>query len=133
MTFFLDSFYRAKTGSIDLSRVKNWKVEYKSPEKNGRVERLHLSLKKEAFDNVAPINLNHAQRISSEYKDYYNNCRPHHGISGKIPGRIFSESPSERVGFIQNRNSQPTGYSLSQYALTNMVNYSKSRCCTVDI
>ena len=88
----------------DYFEVGLKRAPYKSPEKNGRVERFHLSLKKEAFDNVVPINLNHAQRICSEYKDYYNNFQPHQGISEKIPMKIFSESPSERAGFIQKEH-----------------------------
>ena len=88
----------------DYFEIKLKRTPYKSPEKNGRVERFHLSLKKEAFDNVVPVNLNHAQRTCSRYKNYYNNFRPHQGISGKIPGRMHSESPSERVDFIQKEH-----------------------------
>ena len=53
------------------------------------IERFHLSLKSEAFDNVIPINLQQTQRVCSGCRKYYNHYRPHQGISGKIPKRPF--------------------------------------------
>ncbi len=64
--------------------TKVLKIPIKKPMLNGRVERFHLSLKNEAFENVIPINLNHTQRICSSYKDYYNKYHPHQGIDGQI-------------------------------------------------
>ena len=47
--------------------------------------RFHLSAEYGPFDNVVPINLEQAQRICSEYRDYYNHYRPHQEIQGKAP------------------------------------------------
>ena len=88
----------------DYFKARLRRIPFKSPEKNGRVERFHLSLKSEAFDNVIPINLNHAQRICSEYREYYNNYRPHQGVFGIPPGKISFERPKERISFIQKKH-----------------------------
>ena len=69
----------------DYFRIKLKRIPYSSPEKNGRVERFHRSLKLEAFENLIPINLSQAQRICNQYKQYYNEHRPHQALSGKIP------------------------------------------------
>ena len=87
----------------DYFYIKLRRIPYKSPEKNGVVERFHLSLKTEAFDNVVPVNLEQAQRICSEYRDYYNHYRPHQGIQGKAPEQLY-QWPKNRTGFIQKKH-----------------------------
>ena len=87
----------------DYFHIKLRRIPYKSPDKNGVVERFHLSLKTEAFDNVVPINLEQAQRICSEYRDYYNHYRPHQGIQGKAPEQLY-QWPKNRTGFIQKKH-----------------------------
>ena len=67
------------------------------------IERFYLSLKTEVFDNVIPINLEQAQRICSEYKDYYNHYRSHQGIQGKVPAHLYQWSKNS-TGFIQKRH-----------------------------
>jgi hypothetical protein len=49
------------------------------------VERLNLSLKTEAFNNVIPINLEHTIKRCNKYQKYYNCNRPHQGINGQTP------------------------------------------------
>ena len=73
----------------DHFHIKLKRIPYKSPNLNSKIERFHLSLKSEAFDNVIPINLQQTQRVCSGYRKYYNHYRPHQGISGKIPKRPF--------------------------------------------
>ena len=68
-----------------LLGIKVHHIPYRSPEKNGRVERVHRSIKEECFDSVVAINLNQFNRVAREYKYYYNNHRSHQGIDGKIP------------------------------------------------
>ena len=74
-----------------------------SPDKNGRTERFHLSLKSEAFKDVIPINIRQAQRICSEYEDYYNAYRPHQGIHGKIPKKL-DKLPKSRIDFFTKQH-----------------------------
>ena len=83
--------------------MKLRRIPYKSPQKNGKVERFHLSLKSEGFANTIPINLLQAQKICTRYKEYYNNYRPHQGIQGKVPKYVetYPESP---VKFIKKEH-----------------------------
>ena len=73
----------------DHFHIKLERIPYKYPNLNSKIERFHLSLKSEAFDNVIPINLQQTQRVCYGYRKYYNHYRPHQGISGKIPKRPF--------------------------------------------
>jgi hypothetical protein len=66
--------------------MKILKIPLKCPWHNGKVERLNLSLKTEAFNNIIPINLEHTIKRCSEYQKYYNCHRPHQGINGQLPG-----------------------------------------------
>ena len=78
-------------------------MPYNSLDKNGKTERFHLSLKSEAFKNVIPINLGHAQRICKEYQNCYNTYRPHQGIAGKIPKKI-GQRPQNKMKFYQKEH-----------------------------
>jgi len=66
---------------------------------NGRIERFHLSLKREAFENVVPINLSHKIKICRSYLYYNNKSRPHQGINGEIPSKIKQGKPENRMPF----------------------------------
>lgn len=66
-------------------QMKVLKIPWKMPRYNGKVERFHLSLKREAFYNVIPLGLGHVQKRCNQYQVYYNSHRPHQGIDGKIP------------------------------------------------
>jgi len=74
-----------------LLGMKVHHIPFKTPMMNGRVERVHRSIKEECFDNVVPINLAQVNRVSRDYKHYFNNYRPHQGIDGKIPLKEKSE------------------------------------------
>jgi putative transposase len=65
--------------------LKILKIPFKCPWINGKVERLNLSLKKEAFYNVIPINLEHTIKRCRMYQKYYNSFRPHQAIDGRTP------------------------------------------------
>ncbi len=80
-------------------KTKVWQIPYKSPWMNGRIERFHLSLKREVFDNVVPISLAHTIKICRSYQSYYNKSRPHQGINGKIPSHIKQKQPKNRMSF----------------------------------
>ncbi len=69
---------------FDMKVLKN---AFRSPWCNGKVERLNLSLKTEAFKNVIPINLEHIKRRCNQYQEYYNDHRPHQAIYGQVPNR----------------------------------------------
>ena len=74
-----------------------------SPEKNGRTERFHLSLKSEAFKNVVPLGVYQTQKVCREFQDYYNNYLSHQGIAGNIPNRFHSKSKN-RIKFFKKEH-----------------------------
>ncbi len=69
------------------------------PQSNGKLERWHQSLKREAIRPKTPLSLEDAQRIVGDFVDYYNNVRLHSALGylapkDKLEGRaeqIFQE------------------------------------------
>ncbi len=64
------------------------------PQQNGRHERMHLTLKKEAT-KPAGQNLLQQQEKFDNFIEKYNNERPHESLEMKCPGEVYK--PSERV------------------------------------
>ena len=62
------------------------------PQQNGRHERMHLTLKKEATKPPA-FNFLQQQQTFDHFIEVYNNQRPHQGLAGAYPGDIFTPSP----------------------------------------
>ena len=101
----------------DYYRIRLRRIPIRSPEKNGTIERFHQSLKNEAFDNVVSINLRQTQRVCSEHKTYYNQHRPHQGISGKVP-KIPQQNPKNPIKFFRNRHLYGKITSFDHQSLT---------------
>lgn len=62
------------------------------PQQNGRHERMHLTLKKEATKPPA-FNFLQQQEKFDDFMEVYNNERPHQGIGGAYPGELYTPSP----------------------------------------
>lgn len=86
-----------------LSKLSVWwlrlgieleRIEPGHPEQNGRHERMHLTLKKEAT-KPSGKNLLQQQEKFDSFKEEYNNERPHQALSMKCPGTLYE--PSKRV------------------------------------
>ena len=88
----------------DYFDIKVKQTPIKSPQKNCRVERFHLSLKTEAFQNVVPINLDQTTRICRQYQKYYNENRPHQGIAGKIPTKLQNTVHEKIITFERKKH-----------------------------
>jgi len=71
---------------IDIERIKPG-----HPEQNGRHERMHRTLKKEA---TRPASFNFLQQQSrfDEFIGVYNNERPHQSLNGLYPGDVYTPS-----------------------------------------
>ncbi len=65
-----------------------------NPQQNGRHERMHLTLKKEATKPAAFNFLQQQERFDA-FTEVYNNQRPHQALGGAYPGDIYT--PSARV------------------------------------
>lgn len=86
-----------------LSRLSIWwlrlgiaieRIKPGHPEQNGRHERMHLTLKKEAT-KPASYNFLQQQGRFDEFIEVYNNERPHQALNGKYPGEVYTPSARE--------------------------------------
>lgn len=67
----------------------------KHPQTQGKIERFHRAMKDEVLKRYTPTDISDAERVLSEWRDVYNNIRPHEALGMKRPKDIYS--PSERV------------------------------------
>lgn len=84
-----------------LSRLSVWwlrlgikieRIKPGHPQQNGRHERMHLTLKKEAAKPAA-FNFLQQQERFDHFIEVYNNERPHQGLGGAYPGELYTPSP----------------------------------------
>jgi putative transposase len=86
-----------------LSRLSVWwlrlgigieRIKPGHPQQNGRHERMHLTLKKEA---TKPPSFNFLQQQSrfDEFIQVYNHDRPHQALGGRYPGELYTPSARE--------------------------------------
>ncbi len=83
-----------------LSRLSIWwlrlgirieRIKPGCPQQNGRHERIHLTLKKEAT-KPASFNFLQQQGRFDDFVEVYNNERPHEALAGKYPGDVYTPS-----------------------------------------
>jgi len=86
-----------------LSRLSVWwlrlgiaieRIKPGNPQQNGRHERMHLTLKKEAT-KPAEFNFLQQQDRFDKFIEEYNNERPHQAIGMKYPGELYTPSTKE--------------------------------------
>lgn len=71
---------------ISIERIKPGK-----PQQNGRHERMHLTLKKEATRPASPNFLQQQARFD-EFAQEFNHERPHEALAMKMPAEVYSRS-----------------------------------------
>ena len=76
---------------INIERIKPG-----NPQQNGRHERMHLPLKKEA-PQPASFNFLQQQERFDKFVEVYNNERPHQALAGRYPGELYTPSPKVYV------------------------------------
>jgi len=95
--------FASRTAFFGLSRLSVWwlrlgisieRIEPGQPQQNGRHERMHLTLKKEATKPPAK-NFLQQQGKFDRFMDCYNNQRPHQALNMKYPAEVYR--PSARV------------------------------------
>jgi putative transposase len=74
---------------ISIERIKPGHLQ-----QNGRHERMHLTLKKEATKPPSYNFLQQQERFD-EFVEVYNNERPHQSLEGLYPGELYTPSPRE--------------------------------------
>jgi len=86
-----------------LSRLSVWwlrlgiaieRIKPGNPQQNGRHERMHLTLKKEA---TKPASFNFLQQQSrfDDFVELYNNDRPHQALAMRYPAELYTPSARE--------------------------------------
>src|SRR3990167_7619683 len=103
-----------------LSRLSVWwlrlgilieRIKPGNPQQNGRHERMHLTLKKEATKPAGENFLQQQERFD-RFIDEYNHQRPHEAIGMKYPGEVYK--PSERL----YKGLQPVLYPFHDRTIT---------------
>jgi putative transposase len=86
-----------------LSRLSVWwlrlgiaieRIQPGKPQQNGRHERMHLTLKKEAT-KPPEFNFLQQQERFDQFVEVYNNQRPHQTLGMKYPGELYTPSTRE--------------------------------------
>lgn len=67
-------------------------IRPKHPQCQGKVERFNGSFKKERLQFYTPKNLADAQRQREEYREFYNEKRPHHALDLDTPASRYTPS-----------------------------------------
>ena len=99
---------------FNLSRLSVWwlrlgiaieRIKPGNPQQNGRHERMHLTLKKEAT-KPAGANFLQQQAKFDKFIEEYNNDRPHEALQMQYPGECYRKSPRPYKGIL------PVDYAL---------------------
>lgn len=64
------------------------KTAVRAPDMNAIAERFVGSARREILDHVIVLDDRHRGRLVAQYKEYFNEARPHQGIGQRIPGRV---------------------------------------------
>lgn len=92
--------FASPNGLFNLSRLSVWwlrlgisieRIRPGHPQQNGRHERMHLTLKKEAT-RPAGANLLQQQAKFDVFIEEFNNERPHEALNMKCPAEVYSSS-----------------------------------------
>ena len=67
----------------------------KHPQTQGKIERFHRAMKQELLNHYTPKDIFDAERIFNDWRDCYNNERPHEALGMRCPSQIYS--PSSRT------------------------------------
>ena len=93
--------FASSNAMFGLSRLSVWwlrlginleRIKPGNPQQNGRHERMHLTLKKEAT-KPASYNFLQQQDRFDHFVGIYNNERPHQALDGRYPAELYTPSP----------------------------------------
>lgn len=98
--------FASRSAFFGLSKLSVWwlrlgigleRIKPGNPQQNGRHERMHLTLKKEATKPAAK-NLLQQQAKFDRFIDCYNHERPHQALNMQYPGELYRSSPRPYQG-----------------------------------
>lgn len=67
----------------------------KHPQTQGKIERFHQAMKKELLNHYVPKDLPDAERVLRDWRNCYNNERPHEALGMRCPSEVYR--PSNRT------------------------------------
>lgn len=67
----------------------------KHPQTQGKIERFHRTMNQELLKHYVPKDILDAERMFADWRECYNNERPHEALGMKCPSDIYV--PSERT------------------------------------
>lgn len=76
-------------------------IRAKHPQTQGKVERFNGSYKKERLKYYTPLNMEDAQATRLEYKEFYNNVRPHCALNLDCPAQHYVKSSVQYTDVVQ--------------------------------
>ena len=71
----------------------------KHPQTQGKIERFHKAMNQELLKHYIPKDISDAERVFSDWRNCYNNERPHEALGMKCPSDMYI--PSERMYYDQ--------------------------------
>jgi putative transposase len=98
--------FSSRSAFFGLSKLSVWwlrlgigieRIKPGNPQQNGRHERMHLTLKKEATKPPAK-NFLQQQAKFDHFIDYFNTERPHQALNGRCPAQLYKPSPRPYTG-----------------------------------
>src|SRR5580700_8888811 len=98
--------FASRSAFFGLSKLSVWwlrlgigieRIKPGNPQQNGRHERMHLTLKKEATKPPAK-NLLQQQAKFDRFIEYYNHERPHQALEGRCPAQLYRPSRRPYTG-----------------------------------
>ena len=101
--------FSSPSSLFGLSRLSVWwlrlgisieRIQPGKPQQNGRHERMHLTLKKEATRPAKPNFLQQQARFD-EFTNEFNDERPHEALGLKMPAEVYKPSPRPYKGLIE--------------------------------
>jgi len=101
--------FASPNGLFNLSRLSVWwlrlgisieRIKPGHPQQNGRHERMHLTLKKEAT-RPAGANLLQQQAKFDAFLEEFNNERPHEALAMKCPAEVYTASTKPYRGIAE--------------------------------
>jgi transposase InsO family protein len=98
--------FASPNGLFNLSKLSVWwlrlgvaieRIKPGHPQQNGRHERMHLTLKREATRPAGHNSLQQQARFDS-FIDEFNQERPHEALAMKVPAEVYTPSPRLYTG-----------------------------------
>jgi len=81
------------------------------PQTQGKEESFNHSMKRELLKHIEITDFSHAQQAFDEYRDFYNNERPHHALNLEVPASRYKKSELRLPDKIEEWE-YPQGYEL---------------------